>query len=52
MEKGLDNGYSSKLGFNVYVLPKGEYTLVVEFFSPTLDEIKVNNVSSSLNIGQ
>lgn len=25
MGKGLDNGYSSKFGFNVYVLPKGEY---------------------------
>lgn len=26
MGKGLHNEYSSKLGLNVYVFPKGEYT--------------------------
>ena len=48
--KGTLNEYSSRLGFNFYVLPKGEYTLVVEFFQPAIDESIVNVVSSSLNI--
>lgn len=42
--KGTQNEYSSRLGFNVYVLPKGEYTLVVEFLPPAMDEIRVNVV--------
>lgn len=50
--KGLHNEYSSKLGFNVYVLRKGEYTLVVEFFPPVIDDIRLNVVSTQWNIGQ
>ena len=33
-------------------LPDGEYTLAIEFFPPTLDELSVSVVSASLNIGQ
>lgn len=27
--KGLNNEYSSRLSFNIYKLPQGEYTLVI-----------------------
>jgi hypothetical protein len=52
MGKGSQNEYVSRLGFNMFKLPDGEYTLVIEFFPPTMDRVTVNVVSSSLNIGQ
>ena len=36
----------------MFKLPDGEYTLSIEFFSPTMDEVTVSVVSASLNIGQ
>lgn len=36
----------------MYKLPQGEYTLVIEFFSPVMDQVTVSVVSTSLNIGQ
>ena len=52
MRKGSKNEYSSRLGLNVFVLPNGEYTLVVEFFSPIMDKVTVSVDSTQLNIGQ
>ena len=34
MGKGASNVYSSRLSFNMYKLPQGEHTLVIEFFPP------------------
>ena len=52
MGKGSQNGYLSQLGLNMFKLPDGEYTLAIEFFPPTMDEVTVSVVSVSLNIGQ
>ena len=52
MGKGSQNRYSSRLGFNMFKLQDGEYTLAIEFFPPTMDEVSVSVVSASLNIGQ
>ena len=52
MGKGASNVYSSRLSFNMYKLPQGEYTLAVEFFPPYADEVTVSVVSTSLKIGQ
>ena len=52
MGKGLQNQYSSRIGFNMFKLPEGEYTLAIEFFPPSMTNLRVDVVSSSLNIGQ
>jgi len=52
MGKGSRNRYSSRLGSNMFKLPDGEYTLAIEFFPPTMDEVSVSVVSASPNIGQ
>ena len=52
MGKGAQNWYASRLGFNMYLFPEGEFTLVIEFFPPAMDQVTVSVVSSSLNISQ
>ena len=37
--KGSPNQYQSRLGFNLYKLPVGYYTMVVEWFPPEMNEI-------------
>lgn len=51
MGKGAKHRYSSRLGFNMYILSKGESTLVIEFFPQPMDEVTVTAFSTSLNIG-
>ena len=46
------NEYDGRLGFNMYKLPEGEYTVCVEFFPASMDGVSVNVVSTSLNINQ
>ena len=48
--KGAQNEYSSRIGFNMFKLPEGEYTLVIEFFPPGMTNVRVDVVSTSLNI--
>ena len=50
--KGAQNEYSSRIGFNMYKLPEGEYTLAFEFFPPSLTNVRVDVVSTSLNMKQ
>ena len=52
MGKDAQNEYSSRIGFNMFKLPEGEYTLAIEFFSPSTTNLSVSVVSTSLNIGQ
>ena len=52
MEKDAQNEYSSRIGFNMFKLPEGEYTLAIEFFAPSTTNLSVSVVSTSLNIGQ
>ena len=51
LKKSGEN-YASRLGFNMYKLPEGEYTICVEFFPIKMVNVSVNAVSTSLNIGQ
>ena len=52
MGKDTQNEYSSRIGFNMFKLPEGEYTLAIEFFPPSITNLSVSVVSTSLNIGQ
>ena len=52
MGKDAQNEYSSRIGFNMFKLPEGEYTLAIEFFAPSTTNLSVSVVSTSLNIGQ
>ena len=52
MGKDAQNEYSSRIGFNMFKLPEGEYTLAIEFFSQSTTNLSVSVVSTSLNIGQ
>ena len=36
----------------MFKLPDGKFTFVIEFFPSIMDEVTVNVVSASLNIGQ
>ena len=42
--------YYSRLGLNMFSLPKGVYTLVVEFFYPTDSNIELNCLSTTINV--
>ena len=50
--KGAQNEYSSRIGFNMVKLPEGEYTWAIEFFPPSMTNVSVDVVSTSLNIKQ
>ena len=38
MGKNVQNWYATRLGFNMNKLPNGEYTLVIEYFPPSMDQ--------------
>ena len=42
--------YYSRLGLNMFSLPEGDYTLVVEFFHPTNSNIELNCLSTTINV--
>ena len=42
--------YYSRLGLNMFSLPEGEYTLVVEFFPPTTKNIELDCLSTTINV--
>ena len=47
--KDPNNRYSARLGLNMFKLPDGEFSFVIEFLPPKMDELSVNVVSESLN---
>ena len=49
-EKGSPNQYQSRLGFNLYKLPVGYYTLVVEWFPPEMSELSVAVQGTTISI--
>ena len=52
MTKNSANNYVSRLGFNLYKLPVGDYTICVEFIPGLLTNVSVSASSSKLNVGQ
>ena len=49
-QKGSPNQYRSRLGFNLYKLPVGYYTMVVEWFPPEMNEISVTVQATTISI--
>ena len=49
-EKDSPNQYQSRLGFNLYKLPVGYYTMVVEWFPPEMNEITVTAQGTTISI--
>ena len=49
-EKGSANQYRSRLGFHLYKLPVGYYTMVVEWFPPEMNEISVTPQGTTISI--
>ena len=49
-EKGSPNQYRSRLGFNLYKLPVGYYTMVVEWFPPEMNEISGTAQATTISI--
>ena len=49
-QKSLPNQYQSRLGFNLYKLPVGYYTLVVEWFPPEMSELSVAVQGTTISI--
>ena len=44
--------FLGRIGFNMFKIPEGEYTICVEFFPGKMDGVNVNAVSASLNVNQ
>ena len=49
-EKGSPNQYRSRLGFNLYKLLVGYYSLVVEWFPPETNELSVTPQATTISI--
>ena len=49
-EKGSPNQYQSRLGFNLYKLPLGYHTMVVEWFPPEMNELSVTPQATTISI--
>ena len=49
-QKDSPNQYQSRLGFNLYKLPVGYYTLVVEWFPPEMNELSVAVQGTTISI--
>ena len=49
-EKGSPYQYQSRLGFNLYKLPVGYYTMVVEWFLPEMNELSVTPQATTISV--
>ena len=53
LTKDLQNNYNaSGIGFNLYKLPEGEYTICIEFIPAAMNDVSVDVESTSLNINK
>ena len=51
-KRSSDNMFLGRLGFNMFKLPEGEYTICVEFFPAKIDGVSVNAVSTAVNVNR
>ena len=51
-KRSSDSMFLGRIGFNMFKIPEGEYTICVEFFPGKMDGVNVNAVSTSLNVNQ
>ena len=51
-KRSSDNMFLGRMGFDMFKIPEGEYTICVEFFPGKMDGVNVNAQSTSLNVNQ
>ena len=51
-KRSSDNMFLGRIGFNMFKIPEGEYTICVEFFPGKMDGVNVNAVSTALNVNR
>ena len=51
-KRSSDNMFLGRLGFNMFKIPEGEYTICVEFFPGKMDGVNVNAVSTALTVNR
>ena len=51
-KRSADNMFLGRIGFNMYKIPEGEYTICVEFFPPKMDGVSVDAQSTALNVNR
>ena len=51
-KRSSDNMFLGRIGFDMFKIPEGEYTICVEFFPGKMDGVNVNAVSTSLNVNR
>ena len=51
-KRSSDNMFLGRIGFDMFKIPEGEYTICVEFFPGRIDGVNVNAVSTSLNVNR
>ena len=49
-DKSSPNQYQSRIGFNLYKLPIGYYTMVVEWFPPEMNQVSVTPQGTTISI--
>ena len=52
MGKNAKNQYISKIGFNLFKVPEGDYTFVVEYFPPEDQEVAIICLSTKINVNK
>ena len=51
-KRSSDNMFLGRIGFNMFKIPEGEYTICVEFFPGKMDGVNVSARSTSLNVNR
>ena len=51
-KRSSDNMFLGRIGFNMFKIPEGEYTICVEFFPGKMDGVNMNAVSTALNVNR
>ena len=51
-KRSSDNMFLGRIGFNMFKIPEGEYTICVEFFPGKMEGVNVNAVSTALNVNR
>ena len=51
-KRSSDNMFLGRIGFDMFKIPEGEYTICVEFFPGKMDRVNVNAVSTALNVNR
>ena len=51
-KRSSDNKFLGRIGFDMFKIPEGEYTICVEFFPGKMDGVNVSAVSTALNVNR